>query len=790
MAVGILSTRRQQSAKPPPPYVLNPGSPQAVGLVGCYPAWGGSSTVVDCSPRKRNGTWTGTATYGGATEGWKARTSASTSSYIKLQDWEADSSTNRWSWHVRFRWLSKGANGNIVIGYRGNNSPTNFRKLTVDNWEYYPGGINGFIAITLSQNIWYSVTIVKDAGTFRYYRDGIQVGTSTPSAWVTNRGVYLNTDPESAAVASTEWLEAEYLDARLYNRTLNPAEVWALHDPKTRWELYQLPRRVTYLLAVETGTIFTRSSVDNVSGQDAYARLTNALRAAVDTAGLTQPAASLSESRYRNLPPDTLAANDLASRLVNALRAHTDSAGQADNYSRLADGSRQASSFTGVFDTTARLSDGLRQLSSPLGTQDVYFRVTGGVRELSDVFALADVFGRVSDGQRAATDVLGGNDSFTRFSDALRSLSDGLALADVVDLDAVGAGVLTVTASEFLGLTDTFVRVSHAQRISQDILGLAEATARLAGGLRAYADTTGVIDAWARAADALRVCLDSPGVVDTAVRLANGLRSFSSPVGTADAISRLAQTLRALVDTVSTQDTLARLADARRYLNDLLGLAETLDLDLVGAGFATLAIAEHLGLLDASRRLADAHRNPQDLAGLNDNFSRLANALRHPSDVLAGTDVYQRVVLALRGVLGVVGGEDICGRVLGALRLASDGVGGVDFYYRLAGVLRGVEEGVGLGEDYSRVVTVLRGVVEPLGLAESYARLAAAYRGVTDSLGLAEGVDLFLVAAVIASVLHLHGRTLATIVRQENKLASRVVQGNELGTIISRRGGV
>ena len=40
-------------------------------------------------------------------------------------------------------------------------------------------------------------------------------------------------------------------DVRIYNRALSPAEIWAMYDPATRWELYApvMPSGMVYVSA-------------------------------------------------------------------------------------------------------------------------------------------------------------------------------------------------------------------------------------------------------------------------------------------------------------------------------------------------------------------------------------------------------------------------------------------------------------------------------------------------------------------------------------------------------------
>jgi hypothetical protein len=70
-------------------------------------------------------------------------------------------------------------------------------------------------------------------GLASYVIGSLTDNSKTPSAW------YAGYD---SAVGGRE-LDGEFCDLRIYNRALSSAEVWALYDPRTRWDLYQQPTR-------------------------------------------------------------------------------------------------------------------------------------------------------------------------------------------------------------------------------------------------------------------------------------------------------------------------------------------------------------------------------------------------------------------------------------------------------------------------------------------------------------------------------------------------------------------
>ena len=93
---------------------------------------------------------------------------------------------------------------------------------------------------TLPSNRWVHVLAVIGQGIGRVYFDGVLDLSSGGAGGATTN----NTAGSDVALMtiSTSNVGGLVHDPRIYNRVLTAAQAWNLHDPATRWELYEIPR--------------------------------------------------------------------------------------------------------------------------------------------------------------------------------------------------------------------------------------------------------------------------------------------------------------------------------------------------------------------------------------------------------------------------------------------------------------------------------------------------------------------------------------------------------------------
>lgn len=84
------------------------------------------------------------------------------------------------------------------------------------------------------------ITGTYDGATMRVYLDGVQA-TSQARTGTLNSG----SDPIGLCGTNNN-VQGWYADFRVWDRALSAAEVWALYDPATRWDLYWVPGRTLY----------------------------------------------------------------------------------------------------------------------------------------------------------------------------------------------------------------------------------------------------------------------------------------------------------------------------------------------------------------------------------------------------------------------------------------------------------------------------------------------------------------------------------------------------------------
>jgi hypothetical protein len=61
---------------------------------------------------------------------------------------------------------------------------------------------------------------------------------------------------EIGAIGGISGWDGLIADVRIYKRALSDAEVWALYDPRSRWDLYWQPntRAYSFMSAIAAGT--------------------------------------------------------------------------------------------------------------------------------------------------------------------------------------------------------------------------------------------------------------------------------------------------------------------------------------------------------------------------------------------------------------------------------------------------------------------------------------------------------------------------------------------------------
>lgn len=85
----------------------------------------------------------------------------------------------------------------------------------------------------------------------RIFLNGLEVAYTDQTAAI---GALLDDSALDLTIGSLSpnfwYMNGRIGDVRIYNRGLTDTEVWQLYDPPTRWELYQLPRRLWRLGAI------------------------------------------------------------------------------------------------------------------------------------------------------------------------------------------------------------------------------------------------------------------------------------------------------------------------------------------------------------------------------------------------------------------------------------------------------------------------------------------------------------------------------------------------------------
>lgn len=201
---------------------------------------------------------------------------------------------------------------------------------------------------------------------------------------------------------------------------------------------------------------------------------------------------------------------------------------------------------------------------------------------------------------------------------------------------AAAAGIATFKAAAGGGSTYTFS--------ASDNIGVADTFSRTVDTYRALSESIGVTDTFDRQADAFRTVTDAVGIADSADRLAEYFRSLSDDLGVSDSVDRQADANRIFSDDIGISELFDRLADAFRSISDAFGIADTFE----RAVAIELAIADAIGLADSVSRQVDYLRGFTDDLGLSDDFQRQVDYYRIITDAIG---VLKALVVALNGVV-------------------------------------------------------------------------------------------------------------------------------------------
>lgn len=133
--------------------------------------------------------------------------------------------------------------------------------------RYNTGGTSPF-----SDLFWHLVTVVWNPGAgLSIYLDGIfQASNTTTTTGL--RGVEGYKIFNNTATGGNNW-EGQIADWRWYRRALTSADVYALYDPATRWDLYWTPSaRTFFTLSAAAGRLFRSNPLTGLSGGGPFFR--------------------------------------------------------------------------------------------------------------------------------------------------------------------------------------------------------------------------------------------------------------------------------------------------------------------------------------------------------------------------------------------------------------------------------------------------------------------------------------------------------------------------------------
>jgi hypothetical protein len=244
-----MSIRDNNILRPVWPFMPNPTSQQAVGLVSWWPMWeglvggsqiqdlaGGEHFSLIATPAWGEGLFLNGASsqYGTVTPinpryNWTSYTIAA---WIRTADGGSS----------RRRIISRQSsvpNAYWIFGLNGN-------VLEIGDSR---GGVGSLVTYgtAVNNNQWRllvaTVTTTGSGTSIRGYVDGYQVGSTVNTAATGTHPVVGAMTLTKYPLAGVEYITANIGEVRCYDRALSPEEVFSLYNPVTRWELYWQPWR-------------------------------------------------------------------------------------------------------------------------------------------------------------------------------------------------------------------------------------------------------------------------------------------------------------------------------------------------------------------------------------------------------------------------------------------------------------------------------------------------------------------------------------------------------------------
>lgn len=102
--------------------------------------------------------------------------------------------------------------------------------------NYWGGAGAAWVASSSVYNdgAWHLAGITVNGTAVTFYKNGVAAGTATsqqPTTHTAHRRI-------GSAAGGTNIFTGSLADIRVYDRALSAQEMWALYDPRTRWELY------------------------------------------------------------------------------------------------------------------------------------------------------------------------------------------------------------------------------------------------------------------------------------------------------------------------------------------------------------------------------------------------------------------------------------------------------------------------------------------------------------------------------------------------------------------------
>jgi hypothetical protein len=380
------------------------------------------------------------------------------------------------------------------------------------------------------------------------------------------------------------------------------------------------------------------------------------------------------------------------------------------------------------------------------------------------------------------------NGDTLRFRVLRNSATTGMTYTQVPTVNiTVGAGGLTASPADPVGITDAVTDLMTMDRQLGDPVGIADAVSTIQAQTTSVADNVGLTDSVVAGFAFDKVPSDPVGITDSVTVVQGLARTVPDNVGITDAQTIVQANVRSITDPVGATDLASGFTDFVRTFNDPVGIADVADkvletggvnydktpADPVGIADAialdrSKSVSDPVGVTDLASNVQDLVRTVPDNIGITDNVvaqfgesqtlpdnvgitDSIALERGEPvTDAVGITDVAVAIQDLIEAVADAVGITDLASAALDRVAVATDPIGITDSVTVTSGAAQTVGDPVGITDSSSMLLDAVRLPADPTGITDLITKVQTLDRQQPDAVGITDQVTV--VRSVLVSV--------------------------------------